>query len=117
MTLALRVVLIVVSVLVVFFVLRKIRKAQLKIDDSIYWIFFSLFLLVLSIFPQIATWAARQLGILSPANFVFLFMIFMVMVKLFYVSIDLSIQKYRLNYLVQKLALKQKLQEEQAEEE
>ena len=105
MSTVLRVMLILVSVLVTVFVLRKIRKKQLNIDDSIYWIMFSLLLLILSIFPGIAIWASEQLGILSPANFVFLFMIFMVLIKLFYVAIDLSVQKQRLNRLVQKLAL------------
>ncbi len=115
MSIALRVTLIVVSVLLVLFVLRKIRKSQLKIDDSIYWISFSLFLLVLSIFPQIAIWASAKLGIVSPANFVFLFMIFMLMIKLFYIAIDLSVQKNRLNHLVQKLALLHHDQEKEEE--
>ncbi|MBQ9750829.1 MAG: DUF2304 domain-containing protein [Clostridia bacterium] len=81
-----------------------IRKAQLKIDDSIYWIIFAV-LLVISIFPGIAVWASKLLGIKSPANFVFLAMIFLVLIKLFQVSIDLPIQRHRLNHLVQKLAL------------
>ncbi len=105
MSVALRIVLIIVSLVVVLFVLRKIRKAQLNIDDSIYWILFSAFLLLLSLFPQIAIYAAKLLGIDSPANFVFLVMVFTVLMKLFYVSIDLSVQKHRLNHLVQNLAL------------
>ena len=107
MSLALRVVLIAVSVLVTVFVLFKIRKAQLNIDDSLYWIFFAFFLVLLSLFPGIAIWASELLGILSPANFVFLFIIFVVLIKLFDLSIDLSVQKHRLNHLVQKLALMQ----------
>ncbi|MBO4308850.1 MAG: DUF2304 domain-containing protein [Clostridia bacterium] len=105
MSVVLRVVLIVVSVIVVFFAMRKIRKAQLNIDDSIFWILFSLILLVVSIFPQIAIWAAGLLGIESPANFVFLFMIFVVLVKLFQLAIDLSVLKHRLNRLAQKISL------------
>ena len=105
MSIALRIALIVGSALVTFFVLRKIRRAQLNIDDALYWIIFAFLLLLLSIFPQIAIWASDLLDILSPANFVFLFMIFVVVVKLFDLSIDLSIQKHRLNRLVQKLAL------------
>lgn len=105
MTTVLRVVLIVVSIIVVLFVMRKIRKAQLNIDDSFFWILFSLILLVISIFPQIAMWASGLLGIESPANFVFLFMIFMVLVKLFQLAIDLSVLKHRLNRLAQKSSL------------
>ena len=105
MNIVLRIALIVVSALVMFFVLKKIRKAQLEIDDSIYWIVFALLLLVVSVFPDIAVWASKLLGVKSPANFVFLVMIFLVLIKLFQISIDLSVQKHRLNHLVQKLAL------------
>ena len=112
MSIVLRVLLIAVSVAVFFFVFKKIRKAQLNIDDSIYWILFAILLLVLSIFPQIAVWTSEQLGVESPANFVFLCMIFLVLVKLFQVSIDLSVQKHRLNHLVQKLALLNRQQED-----
>lgn len=105
MSLALRIALIVASLFVTVFVMKKIRKAQLEIDGAIYWIVFALLLLVISIFPGIAIAASKLLGIKSPANFVFLVMIFLVLVKLFQVSIDLSIQKHRLNHLVQKLAL------------
>ncbi len=105
MNTVLRVLLIVVSAIVVFFVLRKIRRAQLNIDDSVFWILFSAILLVISIFPQIAIWVSEKVGIESPANFVFLFMIFMVLVKLFQLAIDLSVLKHRLNRLAQKVSL------------
>lgn len=123
MSIVLRIALIVVSALVMYFVLKKIRKAQLEIDDSIYWIVFAVLLLVISIFPGIAVGASKLLGVRSPANFVFLVMIFLVLIKLFQISIDLSIQKHRLNHLVQKIALlnqehdKQKKSEEKSEEE
>ena len=104
----LRIALIIVSFLVVAFVLRKIRKTQLDIDDAIYWIIASALLLLLSIFPGIAIWVADLHGIQSAANFVFLFMIFVVLIKLFNIAIDVSIQKQRLNRLIQRLALTDK---------
>lgn len=112
----LRILLILCSVGVFFFVFKKIRKAQLNIDDSIYWILFAVFLLVLSIFPQIAIWTADLLEIESPANFVFLCVLFVIIIKLFQVSIELSVHKHRLNHLVQKLALLNRQQEELKEE-
>ncbi len=105
MSIVLRIALIIVSFFVVVFVLKKIRKTQLHISDAIYWIVSAFLLLVISIFPQIAIWASKILGIQSAANFVFAFMIFIMLVKLFNLAIDLSIQKDRLNRLVQKLAL------------
>ena len=105
MSLVLRIALVIVSFLVVLFVLKKIRRSQLYIDDAIYWIVSAFLLLLLSIFPQIAVWASEMLEIQSPANFVFLIMIFMILIKLFNMAIELSVQKHRINRLVQKLAL------------
>lgn len=105
MTLALRIVLIAASVFVTLYALRKIRKAQLNIDDAFYWIFVSVILLVMSIFPVVPTYFSALIGIESPANFVFLVMIFLAFVKIFDQSIEFSIQKYRLNKLIQKIAL------------
>ena len=105
MTLTLRIVLIVASVLVVFYTIRKIRKSQLNIDDSVFWIGFSVMLLIMSIFPQIVTFFTRLLGIASPVNFVFLFVIFLILIKLFKLAIDLSITKHRLNHLIQRIAI------------
>lgn len=105
MSLILRIALIVVSLMVVVFVIKKIRKTQLHIDDAIYWIFFALILLLFSIVPEIAIWASELLEIESPANFVFMTMIFVILIKLFSLAVELSIQKQRLNRLVQRLAL------------
>lgn len=105
MSLTLRVFLIVASVISVIYTLRKIRKAQLNIDDSIYWIVMSILLLVMSIFPNAVSWAAKLFGFVGVVNFVFFFMIFAVIIKLFQISIDLSISKHRLNLLIQKTAL------------
>ena len=46
MSLILRVALVVASVCVFFFVMKKIRMAQLNIDESIYWIFFATLILL-----------------------------------------------------------------------
>lgn len=104
----LRVVLMVSSVLVALFILLRIRKKHLNIDDAMYWLFFSLLILVLGIFPDIAEWAANLIGVDAASNFVFLVMIFLILIKLFYVCIDLSIQKQRLTRLIQRLALMNK---------
>ena len=116
MSLILRILLIIASLLVLVFVLKKIRKTQLYIDDAIYWIVFSFLLVIISIFPQIPVWASELLGIESPANFVFLFVLFVVLVKLFQISIDLSVQRHRLNRLVQKLGIMDAKQRENKEE-
>ena len=110
-----RIILIVASVFVSIYALRKIRKAQLNVDDAFYWIFVSLILLIMSIFPAVPSYLSSLIGIESPANFVFLVMIFLAFVKLFSLSIEFSVQKYRLNKLVQKIALSNHIDIEEKE--
>ena len=105
MTLTLRIVLIIASTLVAIYTLHKIRKAQLNIDDAFYWLFFSVLILVMSIFPDIVYFFSNLLGFQTPSNFVFLLIIFLIVIKLFSLSIELSIQKHRFNNLVQRTAL------------
>ena len=112
----LRIILMIVSVLVVIYILLVIRKSKLDVDDAIYWLIFSILLLVLGIFPGIAEWAAHLMGIVDASNFVFFFMIFMVFIKLFYVSIDLCIQKQRFMRLAQRLALLNKENRDEEQE-
>lgn len=120
-----RIILILVSLIAFVFVLKKIRKKQLHIDDALFWIISSCSLLLLSIFPQIAYFCTALLGMENPTNFVFLVVIFVILMKLFSLAIDLSVQKQRLNSLVQNLALaneeirenKKKLSEKEAEKE
>ena len=105
--LVLRILLVIVSFVSVGLVLRKIRKKQLHIDDALYWIVSSAILLILSIFPQIVIFVACLLQI-APTTFVFLVVILVVLFKIFALAIELSVQKQRLNTLVQKLALANK---------
>ena len=51
MTITLRIVLLVASVLNCVWIILRIRKAQAKIEDSVFWILFSGLLVCMSIFP------------------------------------------------------------------
>lgn len=105
MPLSLRLTLFAVSVVIAIFVFRKIRKAQFVIEDSLYWIFFFVFLLVLSIFPGISSFCASLIGIESPANFVFLMFIFLLLIKIFFLSLKVSKLQTKLEQLVSKYAI------------
>ena len=81
MTIWFQVVLTIVSILTCGFILRSIRKSQVQINDALFWIFFSIVLLVFSIFPKLAEKIANALGIVSAVNFIFLFIIFLLLIK------------------------------------
>lgn len=108
MSLMLRIILIITSFLLVLLVLRKIHKAKLSIDDAIYWIISAGVLFLISLFPQLVMYVSDFIGFQSPSNFVFLVIIFLIIVKLFTMTIQLSNEKRRLNQLIQTLALRDK---------
>lgn len=106
-----RVVLIVVSVVTMAYMLRKIRQSKLQIEDSLFWVFFSAVLVVFSLFPKAADACAQLLGIYSTANFLFVSVSFLLLVKLFGMTLHLSQLESRQKELVQKMALDQKEKE------
>jgi hypothetical protein len=105
MTIYLRLILIIISLLTGYYVLRKIRKSQLQIEDSLFWILFSFFLIFLSVFPVIAIKLSNLIGIESPANFIFLLIIFILLIKVFSMSIKMSQIEHKLRTLTQNYAI------------
>ncbi len=108
----LRVLLLVGSLCTAAFILRRIRYAKVQIEDSIFWLFFSAFLLLLSIFPEAASWAARMLQFEAPINLVYLLIIFVLLVHQFSMTVRISQLDFKLRTLAQKVALNQQAQAE-----
>ena len=86
-------------------VLGRIRRAKIQIEDSIFWFVFSGFLLLLSIFPELAYWAANTLGMQAPINVVYLAIIFLLILKVFFMSLRISQMDSKMKILAQKVAL------------
>ena len=107
MSIALRVLLIIVSVMNTLNILRRIRKSKLQIDYSIFWLVFSMILIVIAVFPQIVIKLAKIIGLQSPANMVFLLVIFALMFKSFQSTLEISQLQYKIEELTQKIALEE----------
>jgi len=71
----------------------------------LFWIFFSLILLVFSIFPKLAEFIAASLGIASAVNFIFLFIIFLLLMNQFQLTVRVSKLDTKFKNLVQVIAL------------
>ena len=108
MSIPLRVSLIICSLVVLFFVMRRIRKAGLEISDSIFWLGISFLLIVIAVFPQIAYWASEVLGFDAPVNFVFACGIIVLLVRTFTQDQKICQLKKKLTTLVQSEALRDK---------
>lgn len=115
MTVMLRAVLIFVSVFTMTFMMRKIRQAKMEIEAALFWVIMALMLVVFAVFPSVADFCARLLGIYATTNFLFLFMIFLLIVKLFGMTVQLSQLESRQRELVQKMALEKRFEEEAEE--
>jgi len=105
MNILFRILLIVVSTIVLFFVIRKIRKSQVHIENTIFWILFMFGLVIISIFPGIAVFFSNLIGIETPSNFVFLCIIFLLLLKIFNLSLQVSKLQYQIQQLSQIIAL------------
>ena len=98
-SLVFRIALIVCSILTTVFMIKKIRNSKLQIEHAIFWLMFAFLLIVISLFPQLTIWGAKLLGIL-----------FIVIIKLFMATIEISNLEYRIKELSQKIAIDEKFE-------
>ena len=83
MSTAMRVLLIAGSLLTAFYVLRRVRKSRMRTEDTVFWLFFSLILVLMGLLPNLVMTLAGTIGVMSAANLVFLIVIFLLIIKLF----------------------------------
>lgn len=107
MSIILRVMLILFALCTFWYMARKIKKSQLQITDVVFWIVTAGIILIMSIFPVIVTFGARMLGVDSPANLVFLIIIFLLLIRTFLLSISVSVLQHRLKTLVEEIAVRE----------
>lgn len=115
MTVVLRIVLIIGSILATWYVLKKVRQSKMKIEDSMFWVMVSLLLVLFSLIPKAADILSDLAGTYSTANFIFLFMIFILLVKVFFMSLKISQLESRLSELIQVFALDRQKEQEKIE--
>lgn len=87
------------------FILRKIRKSEISISDATFWFLFAFSLVLFAVFPQVAFFLSSALGMQAPSNFVFLYVIAVLVLKLFMMTVEVAKLRTRLSRLVQEQAL------------
>lgn len=116
MSLVLRIFLIVVSFISIVYVIRKIRKAKLRIDYSLFWMIVSLLIMVLALFPELAIKLATLMGVMSAVNLIYLVMIFILLLHNFTMTVKISSLESKINNLTEEIAIREKLQDDQSTE-
>lgn len=94
------------TVVFVLYILLRIQKLKIKMEDAIFWIFFLVVIAVLGTVPQAAYWLSEVLGIQSPANLVYLFIIGLLIEKLFTLSVTLSMLEEKVTILAAEIAIR-----------
>ena len=105
MTPALRLTLILVSLITLVFVAKRVRSSKIKLEDSVFWFCFAAILLLVSLFPGVFYLLSDLVGTMSPANFVFLFFIFILLIQSFSLTMRISQADTRIRELTQQLAI------------
>ncbi len=105
MSTMLRICLIGASVATTVLMMSKIRKSKVQIEDAIFWVLFSLVLILFSVFPGVAYWMSDLVGTQAPSNFIFMLIIFLLLAKVFSMAVRISQLESRLKELVQRIAL------------
>ena len=102
---ALRVILLIAAIGLVVFLLHSIKKSKMSIEDALFWMGFSVLILLMSIFPEIPSFLSDTIGFMSPVNFVFLFFIFVLIIRDFLSNRRISQLENRVKELTQQIAL------------
>ena len=106
MSVTLRILLLLAAAATVIWILYKIRRLKVKMEDTIFWIFFAGILCILGLFPEIVYKFTNLIGIMSPANFIFLVMIIILFEKVFTLSIIVSQLEEKITVLSAEVALR-----------
>ena len=103
MSVTLRVILIISSFIAFYLCITKIKKSQLKIENSVTWMLGCIILILMSIFPNVVVWISEKLGFVAPVNFIFL-----VMMQIFIDNIHITSLNEKIKDLDHYIALKEK---------
>ena len=113
MSITLRIILIICSFLAFFLCIKKIKKSQLKIENSVIWMLGSIILILMSIFSNAVEYISSNLGFIAPVNFVFLVIIGFLLIQAFIDNIRISKLNEKIKDLNHYIALKEKKEQEE----
>lgn len=99
------IVFILISVSVMLFIILSVKKSTLSIKESFYWFVGTIFMLILSIFPNIIDWLAQIIGVSYPPSLLFIICIVFLVLMIFRCSKKISDQNEKIRYLIQEVSI------------
>ena len=108
MTLVLRILLLIGALFAMGIVINSVRKSKIRISDSVYWVVSAGILVLFALIPQLAYFFSSLFGFMSPANFVLMLVIVLMLIMIFHQSCAISKLTYKVEQLSAELALRDK---------
>lgn len=109
---SLRVVLILITIIYLFLLIRTIRKKNLQVSFSAFWMVSGIGLILALAIPYLIEIIAKALGFDLPSNMVFCLTIFIAFYMIFKITIKLSQENKRNTALIQEVSMLKKRVEE-----
>lgn len=107
MSYAVRILIALGGLLVFAFIILSIRKSKMVIGDSIFWFLFALVLMIIAIIPELFFFIARAFGVVSASNLAYLFLIVLLLIRVFQQDLKISQLNTKIQKLVQDAAIYQ----------
>lgn len=114
MSITLRIILIVGSLISFTLCITRIKQAKLKIENSVIWMIGSILLIFMSIFSNAVEWVSAKLGFMSPSNFVYLIIIAFLLIETFASNIKITTLSEKVKDLNHYIALKEKKEKDES---
>lgn len=112
MQISLNLVLIVITLIYIFLILKSIRKKKLQMSFSVFWLITGVLLIIALLIPNLVENISKALGFEVPANMVFCLTIFVSFYLIFNLTVALSKENQKNTILVQEVSMLKKRVEE-----
>lgn len=113
----LRIEMIVLAVIFLLIVIKAVNRKKLWLQYSLVWIVISALMLIVAIFPGIATWIASTMKIETTSNLIYLLAIFALLILTFSLTVIVSKQSQRIKSIVQMVSIEKYLEKEKNQNE
>ena len=104
----LRILLLIAGSVTAVWILHRISKSKVKMEDAIFWFCFAAVLLLFGFFPEFSFGISDLLGFQAPVNCVYVIIIALLVEKLFTVSIKISQLEEKIEILSAEIAIRSK---------
>lgn len=116
MNIRIQILIVVITLLAMFYVINKIRNKGIELKYSLVWLALGTGIIIFTCFPELTTWLAHVLGISQPMNMLFFAGFCFMLPIIFSLSVSVSRLSNKVKRLTQEMALLEE-QKRKAEEE